>query len=361
MKYRALWATAAAGVALHLAGLGWDVYRHSHDSSLATREDVLSLANPSHLMIIVGMAIAAASLLGMAAVWMHDRRFGGAGFAGGMLRSVTLPLIAVAAAGAIWLASTAEDSSHSHTHSDAVAADHPHNPDGSEIVAAQTTGDTSTAATADHTHAAAVPAASTGSAGDPMGEANAHTHGTEVPVTAEQLVAAGQFAESVKTKTAKYADVRDAMAAGYVQITQDLPGIAAHFIRLDYQHDGHELDADYPEVLLYTKRLSGSWQLVGAMFLAEAQSDTPPSYFGPLDVWHRHENLCFLAGSQVRTATGASDCKNGLFVKATPYQMHVWTVPSATGVFSHDLQSISPGAAPGATRPASEDVRVQAR
>ena len=195
----------------------------------------------------------------------------------------------------------------------------------------------------------------------PMGEGNAHTHGTEVPATAEQMIAAGQFAGAVKAKTARYADVRDAMAAGYVQITQDLPDIAAHFIRLDYQHDGHELDPDYPEVLLYTKRLTGSWQLVGAMFLAETQSDTPPSYFGPLDVWHRHENLCFLAGSQVRTATGASDCKNGLFVKSTAYQMHVWVVPSGNGVFAHDLDSISPGAAAAATKPAAEDFRVQAR
>lgn len=360
MKYRVLWATAAAGVALHLAGLGWDVYRHSHDTTLASREDVLSLANPSHLMIVVGMAIAAASLLGMAAAWMNDRQFGGNGVVGGLLRSVTLPAIAVAAGGAIWLASQAEDSSHTHSHTDAVAADHPHNPDGSEIVAAaQPAGDVSTSA--EHTHAAAAPPASTGAAEDPMGEGNAHTHGTEVPATAEQMIGAGQFAEAVKAKTAKYADVRDAMAAGYAQITQDLPGIAAHFIRLDYQHDGHELDPDYPEVLLYTKRLTGDWQLVGAMFLAETQSDTPPSYFGPLDVWHRHENLCFTAGSQVRTATGAADCKNGLFVKATAYQMHVWVVPSATGVFAHDLQSISPGTAPGATRPAIEDFRVQAR
>ena len=360
MKYRVLWATAAAGVALHLGGLGWDVYRHSHDSTLATREDVLSLANPSHLMIIVGMAIAAASLLGMAAVWMNERNFGGQGMAGGLLRSVALPVIAVASGSAIWLASNAEDSGHSHSHTDAAAADHQHNPDGTELVAAQQPAPSAASGTtADHVHPATTAATTTGE--DPMGEGNAHTHGTEVPATAEQMIAAGQFAGAVKAKTARYADVRDAMAAGYVQITQDLPGIAAHFIRLDYQHDGHELDPDYPEVLLYTKRLTGSWQLVGAMFLAETQSDTPPSYFGPLDVWHRHENLCFLAGSQVRTATGASDCKNGLFVKSTAYQMHVWVVPSGNGVFAHDLDSISPGAAAAATKPAAEDFRVQAR
>lgn len=356
MKYRILWGTAAAGVAVHFSGLGWDVYRHSHDSTLASRESVLSLANPSHLMIVVGMAIVAASLLGMAAVWMSDRQFGGTGLAGGLLRSTALPVIAMAAGGSIWLASQAEDSGHSHSES---VADHPHAADGSELVTT-TTGDAPGATTADHPHPQTA-ASTTGSADDAMGEGNAHTHGTEVPASAEQMVAAGQFAQAVKVKTAKYADVRDAMAAGYVQITQDLPGIAAHFIRLDYQHDGHELDADYPEVLLYTKRMTGNWQLVGAMFLAETQSDTPPSYFGPLDVWHRHENLCFIAGAQVRTASGAADCRNGLFVPATAYQMHVWVVPGGTGVFAHDFAPIAPGAFAGATRPAAEDFRVQAR
>ncbi|MEO8539415.1 MAG: hypothetical protein ABI577_06710 [bacterium] len=362
MKYRLLWAGAAAGVAIHFTGLGWDVYRHSHDSTLATRENILSLANPSHLMIVVGMAIVAASLLGMAACWMNDRQFGGGGLVGGTLRSVALPVIAVAAGGSIWLASTAEDSSHSHSHADAAAAAHTHAADGSEIpvAVAATTGGTD--ATADHTHTAATTSStSTGSADETMGEGNAHTHGTEVPATADQLVAAGTFANEVKVKTAKYADVRDAMAAGYVQITQDLPGIAAHFIRLDYQHDGHELDADYPEVLLYSKRLDGNWTLIGAMFMAETVSDTPPSYFGPLDVWHRHENLCFTAGSQVRTTANAAECKGGVFVKSTAYQMHVWVTPSAGGVFAHDFAPISPGAFPPATRPAAEDFRVQAR
>ena len=361
MKYRLLWLSASIGVAVHFGGLGWDVYRHSHDSTLASRESVLSLANPSHLMIVVGMAVVAASLLGMAACWMNDRQFGGSSLAGGLLRSVALPVIAVAAGGAIWLASTAEDSGHSHA--DGAAADHPHNPDGTELAVAAVTGGETTAASADHSHSATTSGATAGATTteDAMGEANAHTHGTEVPASAEQMLAAGQFAQDVKLKTAKYADVRDAMAAGYVQITQDLPGIAAHFIRLDYQHDGHELDPDYPEVLLYTKRLTGNWKLVGAMFLAETVSDTPPSYFGPLDVWHRHENLCFTAGSQVRVATGAADCKNGLFVKSTAYQMHVWVEPGGTGVFAHDYAPISSGAYPGATRPAAEDFRVQSR
>lgn len=367
MKYRALWAAAVAGLAIHFAGLGWDVYRHSADSTLAQREDVLSLANPSHLMIVVGMAIVAAALLGMAAIWMNDRAIGGSGFAGVVLRGVSLPVISIAAAGSIWLASTAEDSGHSHgetahAHAPGTPEDHAHDISGpgtqdSSAFLLVRAGNPS--ATGDgHTHAPGAAAA----ADDPMGEGNKHTHGVEVNVTGDQLIAAGRFAQDVKEKTARYTDVRDALAAGYLQITQDLPGIAAHFVRLDYLADGQEMNPDRPEVLLYTKRLDGNWKLVGAMFMEEGpRDDTPPSYFGSLDVWHRHDNLCFLAGARVKTVSSASECVGGSFQPRGAYQMHVWVVDGGSGIFAHDYAPIAPGAFPPATLPAAQELRVQAR
>jgi hypothetical protein len=114
------------------------------------------------------------------------------------------------------------------------------------------------------------------------------------------------------------------------------------------------MDPTKPEFLLYTKRLDGNWRLVGTMFYQENSTDTPPSYFGPLDAWHLHENLCFV-GPAVRQAASAEDCKGGLFVKKTAWQLHVWTTASPGGVFSHDLASISPGAFPGAARPATQE------
>lgn len=357
MRYRILWATACSGLAVHFVGLGWDAYRHSADSTLAQRADVLSLANPSHLMIIGGIAIVAASLLGMAAIWMNDHRFGGEGAPGSLLRGILLPAIAVASAATIWLASTAQEAGQPDTsvfvHE--LTARPPIPPSGQsepQLSAA----DAPRGESHDHSAAPAAPVASGGA----LAEENAHTHGNEVAASAEQLLAAGQFAMDVKAKTAKYADIRDAMAAGYVQITQDLPGIAAHFIRTDYQHDGHELDPDYPETLLYTKRLDGTWRLIGVMFLAESVSDTPPSYFGPLDVWHRHENLCFISGGRVMPVTEATKCP-GLFVARTAYQIHVWTEPGGTGVFAHDFAPISPGPFPGATVAAASELRAQAR
>lgn len=365
MKYRLLWGGAVAGLAIHLLGLGWDVYRHSSDSTLAQREDVLSLGNPSHLMIVVGMAIVAVSLLGMAATWMNERNFGGAGRPGTVVRGISLPVISIVAAGSVWLASTAEDGSHdhgemAHEHAPGTPDDHEHStgPGTQEApVFAALLGKAGSTATDGHPHPST---GASSDADDAMSEANKHTHGVEVQVTAEQLVAAGQFASEVKLKTAKYADVRDALAAGYLQVTQDLPGIAAHFVRLDYRTDGHEMDPERPEVLLYTKRLDGNWRLVGAMFMAETVSETPPSYFGALDVWHRHDNLCFLPGARVKTVASAAECVGGSFSARGAYQMHVWTEPGG-GVFAHDYAPISPGAFPAATQPAATELRVQAR
>jgi hypothetical protein len=317
-------------------------------------------------MIVVGMAIVAVSLLGMAATWMNERQLGGQGLPGVVVRGVALPVIAVVASGSIWLASTAEDSGHAHTsdlahdHAPGTPEDHLHDSTGpgtqdSPAFLLAKNLQSGIASDAGHVHPTTGGAAAEE---ESMGEGNSHTHGTEVPASAEQLLAAGQFAMEVKASTEKYTDIRVAMAAGYVQITQDLPGIAAHFIRGDWQHDGRELDPNYPETLLYSKRLDGNWRLVGVMFLAETVSDSPPSYFGPLDVWHRHENLCFVSGGRVTTAASAGQCP-GVFVAKTAYQMHVWVVPGGTGVFAHDYEPISPGAFPGATIAAASELRVQ--
>jgi hypothetical protein len=122
MKYRLLWATAAVGVALHLGGLGWDAYMHATDSSLAAREGIFTLENPSHALIIAGLGITTAALLGVAFLWAQERRIGGQGTLGTMVRATTLPCVALGAAGAIWLASLAEENT-SHNHDAMVTSD----------------------------------------------------------------------------------------------------------------------------------------------------------------------------------------------------------------------------------------------
>jgi hypothetical protein len=96
---------------------------------------------------------------------------------------------------------------------------------------------------------------------------------------------------------------------------------------------------------------------VGVMFSSEVATEEPPSFFGALDVWHRHEDLCFTLGA-VSTKPSAADCP-GLFVKVTAWNLHVWTMPGGSGIFAHDFEPISPGAFPGATRPAAQELLVR--
>ena len=62
-----LW-LASLGVALQLIGLSWDSLQHHLDPGLATREDVFSLTNPSHLMVVGGLGLTVSGL-----VWLLVR------------------------------------------------------------------------------------------------------------------------------------------------------------------------------------------------------------------------------------------------------------------------------------------------
>jgi hypothetical protein len=50
---------ASIGTALQLVGLSWDALLHHFDSELAAREEVVSLGNPSHLLVVLGLALTA--------------------------------------------------------------------------------------------------------------------------------------------------------------------------------------------------------------------------------------------------------------------------------------------------------------
>ena len=346
MKYRVLWTAAIAGVALHLAGLAIDAYMHATDSTLAAREGVFTLSNPSHALIIAGLGVTTTALLGVGFLWAQDRGFGGESRLATVLRAATVPAVALGAAGAIWLATLAEENT-SHSHTDAVRVDdHGHDALGTTLDPAVAA---FTAKSVPHAHDTTSPESA-------MAEGNAHTHGTEIAVSPAQLEAASAFYAQVKESAASYTDVSQAIAAGYVQITPDLPGIAAHFINAAYSADGDLMNPAHPEILLYSKRMDGQWRLVGFMFSSETVTEVPPSFFGPLDVWHRHENLCFTANAGVSVKNSRSECVAGLFVKTTPWNLHVWTAEGASGVFAHDFAPISPGAFPGASRPAAQEL-----
>ncbi len=353
MSYRLLWALAGVGVLLQVTGFTVDALLHARDPGLAERESVFSLSNPGHALVGAGLALASAALAAGAVRWASERP-GTPPRAGRAMRLAALPILAFAAAASLWLGAAVgqhphpseagADPSDSHTYESQAAA-----------AVVQGGARTGTAAQAAHNGDSHDHADGGGNAG--TGSGSAHFHGHEVAVTASQLRAAADFHARVVEATPRYEDITVALAAGYVQITQDLPGIAAHFYHPGYARDGELMNPDKPETLLYTKRLDGTWRLVGVMFTSEHVTDTPPFYFGPLDVWHRHENLCFLPGGRVSVTPNAAAC-SGLFVAVTPWNLHVWIVEGNSGVFAHDLDLIDPGLFPGAVLPAAAEVRA---
>jgi len=323
-----LFAALAVGLASHLAGLA--LYARND-----TREP-FDASQPADLLIVAGIALAAGSLAALAILWRL--RVSASSREAAVLRTAAVPAVALIAAGAVWLASGVFGDGRD---VDTIAVAQQQHESAPEAV--QTPVETH----ADHS---ATPVAAAGQ-GEP------HTHTAEVAVTADDLAAASALVAALKAHVAPYEDIAAALSDGYVQITQDLEAIAAHFVRMDYLDDGHELDPERPEFLLYSKRLDGSWRLLGVMFYAEEDSDEPPSYFGALDAWHYHEKLCFTVMG-VRVAENAAACAGGQFVEKTRWQLHAWTLDGATGVFAHDYAPITPGAFPAAIRSAAAELRA---
>ena len=141
----------------------------------------------------------------------------------------------------------------------------------------------------------------------------------------------------------------DAAAAGYIQVTQYLPGIGAHWIKPQYVLD-QTLDPTKPEILLYSSN-SPDAVVVGVSYLEQGSADdTPDGLAGPNDVWHFHEGLCNVARIVVPVpepktenceAVGGRQRNIGGGGAATQklWMMHAWVVPgweSPWGLFSSE-------------------------
>ncbi len=174
-----------------------------------------------------------------------------------------------------------------------------------------------------------------------------HSHGSVIPevalTRAERKDLAAQLSEA-RTTAMKYPTVADALAAGYVKITDYVPLIGAHYVNWKLM-DG-TFDVTQPEMLLYdgTDPKSSVVGLSYYMF-----SDTQPSPFaGPNDHWHQHIGLCLKDGVVIGgesmpaaqcTALGGAKAGAG-----NGWMVHAWVVPgweSPQGVFSPEHSGLT--------------------
>ena len=125
-----------------------------------------------------------------------------------------------------------------------------------------------------------------------------------------------------------------AVAAAHGYEIEGMWGRDFHASNPAFEADGHILDPQRPETLVYAV-VEGEPVLLGAMFTMPDIGDAGPAAGGPLTVWHAHDHVCFappgiLSGLQSPFGT----CPIGsLTMPATNEMIHVWTVDGAPSRF----------------------------
>jgi hypothetical protein len=298
------------GLLVAVLGLGLDVWIHARNETSLSAEELFALDNPGHVIFGAGLALALSGVL--ANLWYRpgatrsalrrDRVFGG--------------LLVITSVAVLTFGLSTSTVGHSHATSDVASGQH--SPlDGLDL------SDEERFLVADSRHE------------------DSEAHGDALQLSADDLVKLSQEADRASRVAQQFQSIDAALAAGYLQVTQDLPLIGAHFINPALA-DG-VFDIDHPEILIYTFQ-DGAWRLYGLSYLSRMigfdDKQAPEGFTGSFDHWHWHKDWCFtLKGAR---AVGPEECKRlrGSFVRRTGYMVHFWTVENPDGLFAHSHPGI---------------------
>lgn len=86
-----------------------------------------------------------------------------------------------------------------------------------------------------------------------------------------------------KAATAKYQDIENAIADGYVDIAVNVENMGHHFMKLSLV-DG-VFDHKHPEILVYNKDKNGKQRLVAVEYAIPLSEPKPEGFTGDADVW----------------------------------------------------------------------------
>ena len=169
--------------------------------------------------------------------------------------------------------------------------------------------------------------------------------------------------DTVRDATAKYRDIEVALEEGYLQTTEDVPNMGAHFIHPIRALDGLFNPAE-PEILMYTGDEELGWRLVGTSFVLPREQvgdEHPEAFAGPLDNWHVHYSLCTGPNSISRSTT-PEQCaeEQSVWLPSYGWMIHAWVWDdNPMGVFNMWNPSVPPLVSSDEVRP-SRDAFVPA-
>ena len=294
-------AVGVVGVLLLLGGLAWDALLHARDPDAEHVETSLfTLSNPSHALLLLGGALAVASLsaatvrtLGVSRTpWLASRA----------TRAAVVALVLAAAAG---------------TGAALYSASEPEVPIATGPLAPEP-----------------------GPENHGIGVLNSHGPG-ECRPTKAQKAAAEKLVADTGAGTARYASLEAALAAGYTGPTAPIePGATEHFSNAAYVLDGRVLDPTRPESLLYTFTPRGP-VLIGVMFLTNHPGEFGPEVGGCLTRWHVHTNVCWSYSTlqPVTQLEPGQTCATDTFLYIPPPALHVWLADVPGGRFAAEVEA----------------------
>ena len=169
-------------------------------------------------------------------------------------------------------------------------------------------------------------------------------------VTPEQEAEAEALVTANIQALPRFAEPDAAYAAGYRSVDDSDTGVE-HFINWSLINDGRNLDAQYPESLVYKVEPGGGRTLEAAMYVLEppATLDTVPPLGGPLVQYHVHNDLCWTGEDGAYTVFAADQlpapCPTGSHRRLLEPMLHVWIVGNPCGPFAA-LEGISGGQVP---------------
>jgi hypothetical protein len=153
--------------------------------------------------------------------------------------------------------------------------------------------------------------------------------------TAQQRAAAAKLAADTRATTAKYADIRAAIAAGY-HLGFQSSGASVHLERKANQTDGRVLDPNAPELLVYAIE-DGRATLLGVVYQMPEAGVPGLAVGGPVTGWHSHNVCASVLPPGIGIVSPFGGCPAFSVATTIPAMMHVWVVDNPAGAFAEGL------------------------